>query len=120
MRVDKADLFEDISQSMDSWVEAVSDALIKPEADLAWVEDRDLYRKLQNELCISRVNGESIRRVLAECLRGFAVSFFATIDGDTALGEKGRVHLVDEDGRNLGESLHDDFVGYLMDSGRLQ
>jgi len=41
------------------------------------------------------------------------------MDGGTALAEKGRLYVVDEHGRRIGEGLHEDFVRYLMDTGRL-
>lgn len=120
MRVTKSDLFEDIATSMDSWTEAVSDALTKPGADLMWVEQQEPYQKLQRALAAAGVDGSDLKKVLAECLRGFAVSILTAVDGGTALAEKGRVYLVDGDGNNLGEGLHDDFVSHLLDTGRLQ
>lgn len=116
----ESDFFEDIAVSMESWVKAAGDALTKPETDLVWVEEQEPYRNLQRALAAAGVNGDDLKKVFAECLRGFAVSILTSIDGGTALAEKGRVHLVDEDGNNLGESLHDGFVGYLLESGRLR
>lgn len=120
MNVTKLDFFEDIAVSMDSWVDAVSDALTKADADLIWVEEQEPYQRLQHALANSAGSAEDLKKVFAECLRGFAVSILTAIDGGTALAEKGRVHLVDSDGGCLGEGLHDDFVGYLLDSGRIQ
>jgi hypothetical protein len=48
------------------------------------------------------------RRVVADAL-----------DGGTSLAEKGRLYVVDERGNRLGEGLHEDFVGYLLETGRL-
>lgn len=120
MRVTKSDLFEDIAESIDSWTEAASDALTKPDADLIWVDEQEPYQRLQRALAAAGVDGDDLRKVLAECLRGFAVSILTAVDGGTALAEKGRVYLVDGDGNNLGEGLHDDFVSHLLDTGRLQ
>lgn len=120
MRVTKSDLFEDIAVSMDSWVVAASEALIKPEPDLVWVEEPELYQRLQRTLATAGVDANDLRKVFAECLRGFAVSILTSVDGGTALAEKGRVYLVDEDGDRLGEGLHDDFVSHLLDTGRLR
>ena len=67
MRVTKSDLFEDIAVSMDSWVVAASEALIKPEPDLVWVEEPELYQRLQRTLATAGVmrmtSGRSLRNV---------------------------------------------------------
>ena len=62
---------------------------------------------------------ETVSKVLSECLRGFGVSFLTALDGGTSLAEKGRLYVVDERGNRLGDGLHEDFVGYLMETGRL-
>lgn len=120
MRVTKSDLFEDIAVSMDSWTEAVADALTKPSANLVWAESQEPYQRLQHAFASASVDGEDIKAVLTECLRGFAISILTAMDGGTALAEKGRIYLVDEDDERLGEGLHDDFVSHLLDTGRLQ
>lgn len=120
MRVTKSDLFEDIAESMDSWVVAATEALTIPGNDLVWVEDQEPYQRLQHVLANATGSGDDLKKVFAECLRGFAVSVLTTIDGGSASGEKGRVHLVDEDGSSLGEGLHEYFVDHLFDTGRLQ
>jgi hypothetical protein len=120
MTVTKLDLFEDVAVAMESWTDAASDALTGPEADLNWAEEQEPYRRIQRALAQSDVHPDDVRTVLAECLRGFAVSMLTALDGGTALSEKGRIYLVDKDGGKLGEGLHDDFVGYLLDTGRLK
>ena len=119
MRVTKLDLFEDIAVSMDSWINAASTAMTTPNSDLSWVEEPGAYQRIQNAISKSGLREDDLKNVLAECLRGFAVSLLTTLDGGTALAEKGRVYLVDEDGNALGNGLHDDFVSHLLDSGRL-
>ncbi|WP_418646897.1 hypothetical protein ACNQFN_15115 [Thauera butanivorans] len=116
----KLDFFEDIAMSIDYWSEATSDALTKPDADLIWVDEQELYHRLQKLFANSGVNGDDLKEVLAECLRGFAISVLTAIDGGTALAEKGRVYVVDGDGNSLGEGLHDDFVSHLLNTGRLK
>jgi len=115
----KSDLFEDIAISMDSWAQAVSDAMIEPNTDLVWVEEQNIYRKFQCAFAGTDITRDDIKKVLAECLRGFAVSILTAIDGGTALSEKGRLYLVDEDGNRLGEGLHDDFMSHLLNTKRL-
>ena len=116
----KSDLFEDIAASMDTWIEATSDALTTPGADLTWVEEQAPYQRLQHALTNAPLQEDDIKKVLAECLRGFAVSILTAVDGGTALAEKGRVYLVDGAGKSLGEGLHDDFVSHLLNTGRLK
>jgi hypothetical protein len=77
------------------------------------------YRAIQHAFANSGVDSSVVKAVLSECLRGLAVSFLTTLDGGTALAEKGRIYLVDERGKRLGEGLHDDFVSFLIDSRRL-
>lgn len=120
MSATKSDFFEDIAVAMDSWVEATSGALSKPNADLVWVEDEAPYRNIQQMLAGNRAADDDLKQVLAECLRGFAVSILTALDGGTALAEKGRLYLVDADGHKLGEGLHGDFVNHLLDTGRLR
>lgn len=116
----KVDVFEDIAVSLDYWADAASDALTKLDADLTWVEDPGPYQRIREALSNAGVGGDAVRMVFAECIRGFAVSILSTIDGGTVLAEKGRISLVNEDGESLGEGLHDDFVGHLFDTDRLQ
>lgn len=120
MNVNKLDFFEDIAVQMDSWVEGVSNAMTKSDSDLVWVEDKAPYQRIQNLIASSEVGECDVKMVLAECFRGIIVSVLTALDGGTALAEKGRVYLVDEDGNRLGEGLHDDFVGHLLDSGRFK
>lgn len=115
----KNDLFEDIAVALDSWMKAVVDATTNPTSGLQWTEDSDPYRMMQAAIRASNVDPESIRLIFSECFRGFAVSMLTILDGGSALAEKGRLYVVDEGGKKIGEGLHEDFVGYLIDTGRL-
>lgn len=117
--VTKFDLFEDMAVALESWTNAAAEAVTNQRADLQWVDTEEPYKKLQMALASSEVEASSVKLVFAECLRGFATSLFTALDGGTALAEKGRIYLVDENGRMLGEGLHEDFVAYLIKSGRL-
>jgi len=68
----ESDFFEDIAVSMESWVKAAGDALTKPETDLVWVEEQEPYQNLQRALAAAGVDGDDVKKVFAECLRGFA------------------------------------------------
>lgn len=120
MSVSKLDFFEDIAISMDSWVDAASNALVDPQADLIWVEDQKPYRMIQESLVNAGVGEEQVKQIIAECLRGFAVSILTALDGGTELAQKGRIYLINESGEVLGDDLHDGYVSHLFDSGRLR
>lgn len=115
----KNDLFEDMARALEAWSTAASEALTDPQSDLVWVEDEKPYREIQHALVAAGVARETLAKVLSECFRGLGHSFLVALDGGTALAEKGRLYVVDEHGRRVGEGLHDDFVGYLIDTGRL-
>lgn len=115
----KVDLFEDIATAMESWTAAASDALTNEDSDLTWVESSEPYQQIRQALVAGGVSSETVAKVLSECLRGFGASVFVALDGGTRLAETGRLYLVDDNGNRLGEGLHDDFVGYLLETGRL-
>jgi hypothetical protein len=110
----KSDFFNDISVAIESWKEASTEALTNPNADLIWANNPDLYRKMQLQFMDAGIDSRDVKMVLGECLRGFANSMLTIIDGGTALAEQGRIYLVDEKGRKLGEGLHDDFASFLL------
>ena len=120
MQITKTDLFEDIAIAMEWWVTEVSSALTVSNAPIDWVEAQEPYKRLQSVLAGSSTSREDVQSVFRESLLGFAVSFLTVLDGGTASAEKGRMYLVDAAGQHLGEGLHDDFVSYLMESGRLE
>lgn len=116
----QTDFFEDIAISMEHRTKVVSIALTNPHAELEWVEEQEPYRRIQHALENSGVAIEDVAKVVSECLRGFSVTLLTALDGGTALAEKGRLYVVDKEGTRLGEGLHDDFVGHLLDTGRLR
>lgn len=119
MSATKFDLFEDVAVSMEFWTKIASKALTDSYAKLGWVEEEEPYKKIQEALKDSGVDELDVAKVFSECFRGFAVSFLTALDGGTALAEKGRIYVVDEDDVRLGEGLHQDFVGHLLGTGRL-
>jgi hypothetical protein len=111
----KSDFFNDISVAIESWQKAGTEALTNPNTDLMWANNPDLYRKMQLQFMEAGIDSRDVEMVLGECLRGFANSMLTLIDGGTALAEQGRIYLVDEKGRKLGEGLHDDFASFLLE-----
>ena len=116
----KKDLFEDMATTLDSWSAASTSALANPDADLTWADQENAFIRLRTVLLEAGVCETEIANVLSECFRGIAVSFLAILDGGTKLAEDGRVYVVDQDGNRLGEGLHDEFVSYLIESGRMR
>jgi hypothetical protein len=115
----KERLFKDLAKALQYWTETMVEATTDPTADLSWTEDSDPYQAIQAVLAANKVTPEVMQRVFAEGLRGLAVSFLTIMDGGSALSEKGRLYVVDEDGARIGEGLHDDFVSHLIAIGRL-
>lgn len=102
---------------MDYWVDTVARTVEDPDASSPWMEDREPFALLHAAL---EGNVADLRPVLAEGMRGLINGVLTTIDGGTASAEVGRVELTDVDGHVLAEGLHERFVDYLFDSGRLQ
>lgn len=119
--VGKTEFFEDVASALDSWTSTAVNAVMDGSTDLQWVDDEAPYRKLEAILKSADMPEQEVRRVFAECFRGLAVSFLTVLDGGTALADRGeRVYLVDGQGKRLGDGLHDEFVSYLMTTGRLK
>lgn len=118
--VTKHDFFEDISTALEDWTRETVESITNPNADLQWTESPEPYRALQEAISSSGLDPSIAHQVFAECFRGFAVSILTIIDGGTSSAEKGRVHLVDSNQTSLGEELHQDFVGYLLDTGKMK
>lgn len=116
----KQDFFEDMATALDSWSSSSALALADPDADLTWTDQAGAFMRLRTALREAGVCETEIANVLSECLRGLAVSFFTILDGGTKLAEDGRIYIVDQDGNRLGEGLHDEFVSYLIESGRMR
>ena len=118
--VTKRDFFEDLSTALDDWTRVAVESTTSPKADLKWTESPVPYQALQHAISSSGIDPSVLHQVFSECFRGFAVSMLTIVDGGTASAEKGRLHLVDSNQASLGEELHQDFVGYLLDSGKMK
>lgn len=118
--VEKSDFFQDLAAALDVWSQASAESLRSDEADLLWIENKDSRIRIREALEQVGVESSDVHAVLNECFRGLLVSVLSIIDGATEMAEKGRVHLVNENGKSLGEGLHQEFVNYLFDTGRLK
>lgn len=102
-----------------SWLDTTTAALTKPNADAEWVEDLESLAEIRNAIVAAGVDEKAVAQILSECFRGLAISVLTILDGGTQLSERGRVVAVDENGDQLGDDLHNEFVTYLIESGRL-
>jgi len=116
----KNNLFEDMSIALRLWTEGAMESITDKNADLMWTDNEASFRKLQKALAQQGVSKEDVKQVFFECLSGYAVSFLVMLDGGTSLAESGRIFLVDEDGNHLGEGLHEEFLGYLLEKGDIE
>jgi hypothetical protein len=95
------------------------DLLRADDVDPAWWEDPEAARRLGAALRDAGV-ADDFERVVRETLRSCIHSVLATIDGATALAERFRLDLVDEEGMSLGDELHEGFIAHLFDTGRAE
>ena len=114
------DFFEDLAVAFDSWVASSSDALTNTDANLIWIDKPEYFEKVRSALNQSGITSDDVKQVISEIISGVLVSMLTTIDGGTYLAEKNLIKLVDEQGQSLGSDLHNDFMLYLMETGRLE
>lgn len=113
-------LFEDLARAVEWWASSTAELLVSPDADHTGVTHVDCFQRVARALHSAGASQDDVKTALSESMQGLATSFLAILDGGTKLAETTRVRLVDDmTGQQLGEALHEDFVGYLMDSGRL-
>lgn len=117
----KKEFFEDLSIALESWINISSEAISNKNANLNWTDNENSFIRLQEALSGNMaLENEDLRRVFSECLMGLVVSFLSILDGGSKLAESSRIYLTDEFGNRLGEGLHDEFISYLIETGRLE
>ena len=112
-------MFEDLASALDSWADAVVQQLYG-ESTEPWIEDAEAFRGIARAIAAARVDESAVRSAVGEVLRGLSVSFLSVLDGATRLSANGRLYVVDEKGKRLGEGLHERFVEFLLDTGRMK
>ena len=110
------DLFKDMADTLEYWTETAIEATTNKNTNLIWTDKEESFRHVQEALITQSINREDVKQVFSECLRGFAFSLLVMLDGGTTLSEKGRIFLIDEDGKQFGDGLQDKFISYLLDS----
>lgn len=115
----QTDFFEEVAKSLDYWIREGAKVTTKENADLGWTDHPASFLAVQKAIVQKRVSEDDVRAVLTDILSGFVVSFLTILDGGTSLAEKQRIMLVDEKGEVLGEELHQEFINYLFQTGRM-
>lgn len=118
--IKRDDLFEDLAKILEYWTDTAASTLVHEGDDLIWVNEPSAFRQVQAALTKSSIPRECVEQVFSEVIRGVLHSVLTSIDGGTALAEKGLMKLVNEGGESLGECLHEDFSLHLMDTGRFK
>jgi hypothetical protein len=109
--------FEDLAREVDRATRSAREAMLRNDGP-AWAEDPRPFNVLREKL-----RSEDEIDAFASAARDFVYvalhSTLVAIDGGSASAEVGRVWLVDEGGRRLGEGLHESFFDYLFETGRM-
>jgi hypothetical protein len=113
------DLYADWGEQLDYWAEKLTQALLGEDADTVWSEHPLLLEQVRRATAKCDIPRQPLRTVIEEVLVGLFVSALTAVDGGTKASDHGRLFLVDQDGKTVSDSLHDDFVLYLVEAGRI-
>ena len=117
----KEEYFKDMAGILDIWTETSVNALTSENDDLMWTRNTKSFEKIRSILTENGIDKEDISNVLSECLSGISHSFLTILDGATSISNDGRkIFLVDKNGHMVGEGLHEEFMSYLLETGRLK
>lgn len=116
----KKELFEVISVSYDSWLDTSVKCLLEKSSDLKWTDEPESFGAIRDALIRGGASREDLRMVVSEILRGQIVSLLTIMDGGSSLSEIENVELVDSEGVLISSDLHNEFVSYLLDTGRMK
>jgi hypothetical protein len=112
-------VFKDMALDMDELSEHYAQSLLGIKSPTTQFEKESGFVRASRALAAGGLSSEELKGLIYRMLRAQAHSFLVMLDGGTALAEKGRVQLVDEQGQPLGDGLHEAFFDYLDDIGRL-
>ena len=84
-----------------------------------WTDHPEAFERLRSKLRSSE-DVEAFSTAVRELVHVALHSALVAIDGGSSSAEVGRVHLVDAHGNSLGDGLHELFVTYLFDTGRME
>jgi hypothetical protein len=109
--------FEDLAGAEDT-ARAGARSLLEEDEVPIWVHDAEPVRVLRQALT-SPEQVDAFSRVATDLVNIALHSALVAIDGGSASAEVGRVQLVDEAGENLGDGLHELYIDYLLETGRM-
>ena len=115
----KKELFEDLAGVYDSWMSVARDSVSDSEAQLKWVDEPEAFLKLR-EVLIESKSILHFEQAISEIIQGVLHSTLVVSDGGTKLAEKTNLRIIDDDGQVLPRNLHEEFVSYLLETGRLK
>jgi hypothetical protein len=100
------EFLKEVAATVRYWEHTAREAVM-PGADLSAWERPEAIRRLAAVLSEANAVDDFVYAVRA-CVEGCAHSLLVTIDGGTALAEKGLIDLVDAEGNSLGAGLHEE------------
>ena len=109
--------FEDLARIEDEALGDAREALSGPSVP-DWVESEAAVTTLRAALT-SRDQVDAMATFVKDMVHEAVHSVLVAIDGGSASAEVGRVQLVSENGVPLGDALHEMYVDYLLETGRM-
>jgi len=113
------ELFEDLASIYDSWLSLAKESTSDSEANLNWADEPKAFLKLRETLKESN-SQVHFEQVISEIIQGVLHSTLVVFDGGTKLADKTNLKIEDDNGHILPKNLHEEFVSYLMETGRLK
>ena len=112
-------LYEALANTYDHWLSTAVKSMENADSNLQWTDQPEAFQKLAEALRETE-NIPSFEQVLSEIIRGVLHSTLVTLDGGTTLAEKTNLTITDDNGYELHKYLHEEFVSFLLETGRLK
>ncbi|QSB13766.1 hypothetical protein JQS43_19700 [Natronosporangium hydrolyticum] len=109
--------FEDLAKSEEQAENAAIEIVTSPEVP-TWVENHQVVNVLRGALSEPE-HFEALAKVVRELVHSALHSALVSLDGGAESAEVGQLDLVDNEGASLGGSLHEKYVDYLFETGRM-
>lgn len=108
--------FEDLAQARERAREMAREAMAGDPP--LWADRPEVYERLR--ACLTTYDDvAAFADAVQECVQVAIHSALVAIDGGSASAEVGVLQLVDEEGRSLGDGLHELWIEHLFDTGRM-
>lgn len=109
--------FEDLAKSEERAERAALEVVASPEIPI-WVENHQAAEVLRGALSAPE-HLEALATLVREVVHSALHSALVSIDGGSESAEVGQLDLVDAQGARLGDALHERYVDYLFETGRM-